>query len=96
MLVVRKDGSVENDGTLTHDDTGEKTVLRKIYDAERLQKLAALHDFVEWRPGVLEEHPDEQILTPSGSLLALGEWTKSHPDDTMELCEPILKSYETR
>ncbi len=68
ILVVRKDGSVENDGTLTHDDTGEKTVLRKIYNSEQLQKLAALHDFVEWRPGILEEHPEEQVLTLQDQL----------------------------
>jgi hypothetical protein len=62
ILHVRKDGSVENDGTLILD-SGEKTVLRKICDNERLKKIAALHDFVEWRSSVLEDHPNEQVLT---------------------------------
>ena len=68
ILIIRKDGSVENDGTLTLEETGEKKVVRKVYDTEQLQKLAALHDFVEWRPGVLEEHPDEQALTLQDQL----------------------------
>ncbi len=67
ILIVRKDGSMENDGVLTLD-TGEKTVLHKICDTERLQKLAASRDFVEWRSGVLEEHPDERILTLQDQL----------------------------
>lgn len=62
ILILRKDGSVENDGTLILD-TGEKAVLRKTRDNEQLQEIAALHDFVEWRPGVLEEQSDEQTLT---------------------------------
>lgn len=61
LLFLRKGGQVENDGSITLD-TGEKAILRKLRNINQLQKAAARHDFVEWRPGVLEEHPDEQVL----------------------------------
>jgi hypothetical protein len=32
--------------------------------------------------------------SPTGSLLALEDWTTPYPDDTLELCEPILKNYD--
>ena len=60
LLFVHKDGHVGNDGTLILP-TGEKAVLRKIYNNARLQEIATLHDFVEWRPCVLEERPDERV-----------------------------------
>lgn len=62
LLFIQKDGHVNSDGTLTLD-TGEKAVLRKIYTDEKLQEAAARQDFVEWRPGVLEEQPGEQVLS---------------------------------
>ena len=67
ILIVRKDGHVENDGILILD-TGEKAVLRKTYTSEKLQETADLHDFVEWQPGVLEEYPDERVLLLQGQL----------------------------
>lgn len=67
ILLVRKGGSVENDGMIVLD-TGERAVLRKIRGSEQLQKEAALHDFIEWQPNVLEEHPDERVLVLQDKL----------------------------
>jgi hypothetical protein len=61
ILFIHKDGRVNNDRTLILE-TAEKAVLRKTCNNEKLQETAALHDFVEWRPGVLEEHPSEDML----------------------------------
>jgi len=61
LLFVQKDGHVDNNGTLVLPD-GEKAVLRKICNNEQLLKFATLRDFVEWRPCVLEERPDEQVF----------------------------------
>ncbi|MBA2391407.1 MAG: hypothetical protein H0V70_01525 [Ktedonobacteraceae bacterium] len=67
ILLVRKNGSVDNDGTLILG-TGEKAVLRKTYNNEKLQEFAALHDFVEWRPSVFEEHPGEHSISLQDKL----------------------------
>jgi len=61
ILLVGKDGSVKNDGTLILH-SGEKTVVRKICTSQQLLTIAASHDFVEWRTHVIEEHPDEHVL----------------------------------
>lgn len=61
ILFIHKDGRVDNDGILTLE-TAERAVLRKTHTNEKLQETAALQDFVEWRPGVLEEHPSEDML----------------------------------
>jgi len=67
ILFIHKDGHVDNDGILTLE-TAEKAVLRKTHNNEKLQETAALHDFVEWRPGVLEEHPSEDMLKLQNQL----------------------------
>ena len=61
ILLVGKDGSVKNDGTLILP-SGEKTVVRKICTSQQLLTIAASHDFVEWRTRIIEEHPDEHVL----------------------------------
>lgn len=61
ILFVNNDGRVNNDGTMILD-TKEKAILRKVCSSDQLRKTAALQDFVEWRSGVLEEHPHERAL----------------------------------
>src|SRR5204862_3355589 len=91
---VRKDGHVDNDGTLIHP-TGEKAVLRKTCTNERLQEIATLRDFVEWRPCVLEERPDERVLQLRDELSRtehdLGE-VKTHYEAQLQ---EIRTQYET-
>jgi hypothetical protein len=67
VLFVHKDGRVDNDGTMILQ-TQEKAVLRKVRNSDQLRETAALQDFVEWRSGVLEEHPDEHALTLEDKL----------------------------
>lgn len=61
VLFIHKDGRIDNDGIITLE-AAERAVLRKTYTNEKLQETAALHDFVEWRPSVLEEYPSEDTL----------------------------------
>ena len=68
ILLVGKDGSVKNDGTLILH-SGEKTVVRKICTSQQLLTIAASHDFVEWRTHVIEEHPDEHVLLLQDQLV---------------------------
>jgi septal ring factor EnvC (AmiA/AmiB activator) len=89
LLFVHKDGHVNNDGTLTLP-AGEKAVLRKICTNEQLQKTATLHDFVEWRPCVLEERPDERVLQLRDEL----SHTEHNFEETDKQLQEIKEKYE--
>ncbi len=90
FLIVRKDGHVSNDGTLILP-TGEKAVLRKIYSNARLQEIATLHDFVEWRPCVLEERPDERVLQLQDQLQEI----KTQYETTDKQLQALREKYAT-
>ena len=83
IISVRKDGQVENDGTLLLA-SNEKAVLRKTYNNSQLQEVAARQDFVEWKSGVHEEEPNEQVLILQNRL--------QHTEDELKT---VKAQYET-